>query len=235
MSLFTKSWTVVRHATRRSMSGGVKVEEAAEGNGSLALVAAVGTTFATYMTADFLSNFLQHPTQKMDYGFINQFLGREVERNFWGTRTQHIVGVAAALAVTDHASQHIFSRWLGKPLCFGSAPATFVAHTFLFIFTGVTVYCAADAAFNPEHEGKRVKAIQEETYASAVGSCTAWFEPYVSPALARVAGPAVANSWFGSALLPATLAYTTVKGVGWNDWGDEGLNDLEKRLNGIKK
>ena len=37
------------------------------------------------------------------------------------------------------------------------------------------------------------------------------FEPYVSPALARLAGPAVAGGWAGSALLPATLAYSTVK------------------------
>ena len=28
-------------------------------------VAAVGTTFVTYMMADFLSNFIQHPTQKV--------------------------------------------------------------------------------------------------------------------------------------------------------------------------
>ena len=45
------------------------------------------------------------------------------------------------------------------------------------------------------------------------GSCTAWFEPYVAPALAKVAGPAVAGSWLGSSLLPATLAYSTVKGM----------------------
>jgi hypothetical protein len=46
----------------------------------------------------------------------------------------------------------------------------------------------------------------------SVGSCTAWFEPYVAPALAKVAGPAIAGSWVGSSLLPATLAYSTVKG-----------------------
>ena len=39
------------------------VEESS--SGSLALLTAVGTTFVTYMTADFLSNFLQHPTQKV--------------------------------------------------------------------------------------------------------------------------------------------------------------------------
>lgn len=172
----------------------------------------------------------------MDYGYFNQYLGREVDRNFWGTRTQHIVGVAGCLAVTDHLSQNIFGRMLGRSLCFAKSPAAFVAHTFLFIFSGVTLYCAGDAALNPDiANDKRLAAFKEGTYCTYVGSNTAWFEPYVSPALARVAGPALAGSWFGSALLPATLAYSTVKGVGWNDWGNSGLNDLELRLNHASK
>jgi hypothetical protein len=170
---------------------------------------------------------------QMDYGYLNQFIDRQVDQNFWGTRTEHIVGVAACLAVTDHASQSVFSKSLGRPLCFAKSPATFVAHTFLFIFAGVTLYVAGDAALNPEHGDNRLKAFKEGTYASYVGSNTAWFEPYVAPALARVAGPALAASWFGSSLLPATLAYTTVKGVGWNDWGDDGLNPCEMKLNNL--
>jgi len=131
----------------------------------------------TYMLADTLSNFIQHPTQKMDYGILNQVIGREVDQvlrmhvgmksfcqraylfaspsfgqthapriptrtphtrtlahacartrthsrtrthahacmhtytqAWWGTRTEHIVGVAACLALTDHASSAFFSR-----------------------------------------------------------------------------------------------------------------------------
>jgi hypothetical protein len=139
------------------------------------------------------------------------------------------------LAVTDHISQAAFSKYLGRSLCFAKSPATFIAHTFLFIFSGVTIYVAGDAAYNPDLEGEREKAMKEGTYATYVGTNTAWFEPYVSPALARVAGPAVATSWFGSALLPATLAYSTVKAVGWNDWGNSGLNDHEMKLNGLSK
>ena len=171
----------------------------------------------------------------MDYGYFNQFIGRPVTNNWWGTRTEHIVGVAACLAVTDHASQAFFSKyWLGgRALSFAAAPATFVAHTFFFIFTGVVVYVGADAALNPHHAGKRSEEFLSGTYASAVGSCTAWYEPYVSPALARIVGPAVAGSWVGSSLIPATLAYATVKGCGWNDWGNNGLNDLELSLNGL--
>lgn len=212
-----------RLAGRRTMSAGVPMEDAAVNTGLGALLMGVGTTFGTYMFADFLSNFIQHPTQKMDYGYFNTFLNRPVDRNFWGTRMEHIVGVAGCLAITDHASQNILAKYLGRPLCFAKSPATFIAHTFFFIFTGVTMYVGIDAVYNPDLEGRRIQAFREGTYASAVGSCTAWFEPYVSPTLARVAGTTIAGSWVGSSLLPATLAYITVKGCGWNDWGNSGL------------
>jgi hypothetical protein len=171
----------------------------------------------------------------MDYGYFNTFLGLPVDKNFWGTRTEHIIGVAAALAVADHASQAAFSSYLGRPLCFAKSPATFVLHTFIFIAGGVAVYCGIDTMFNPYIEGDRNEAMKGELYSTVTGTCTAWFEPYVAPALAKVAGPAVAGSWVGSALLPATLAYSTVKGVGWNDWGKAGLSDHELKLNGLTK
>ena len=37
---------------------------------SIECAKAVGTTFGTYVTADFLSNFIQHPTQKVRYSEI---------------------------------------------------------------------------------------------------------------------------------------------------------------------
>ena len=40
----------------------------------------------------------------MDYGGLNRLIGREVGEEFWGTRTQHIVGVAAALALTGKSA-----------------------------------------------------------------------------------------------------------------------------------
>jgi len=106
---------------------------------------------------------------------------------------------------------------------------------FFFIFTGVTIYVAGDAALNPSHEGKRFQEFKDGTYASYVGSNTAWFEPFVPVVVARFAGPVAGASWLGSSLLPATLAYTTVKGVGWNDWGNHGLNETEMKMNGLWK
>jgi hypothetical protein len=93
----------------------------------------------------------------------------------------------------------------------------------------------ADAALNPLHKDEdRVTEALSGTYSSAIGSCTAWFEPYVAPTIAGVTGQGFANGWVGGALLPATLAYATVKGVGWYDWGNSGLNDLEMKINGLK-
>lgn len=146
----------------------------------------------------------------MDYGYFNQFIGREVAEPFWGTRTEHIVGVAGCLAITDHMSQGIFARFLGRPLCFAKSPAAFVAHTFFFIFSGVAVYCAGDAAFNPAHEGARTEELTSGLYSTYIGSCTAWFEPYVPLVVAKVAGPAAGATWLGSSLLPATLAVSKI-------------------------
>lgn len=53
----------VARRTKSSMASGETASEASAGAGGL--VVAVGTTFGTYMMADFLSNFIQHPTQKV--------------------------------------------------------------------------------------------------------------------------------------------------------------------------
>ena len=203
---------------------------------------------------------------------INKLLGRTNDvtsggENFWGTRTEHILGVAGCLAITDHTSQSLFKSIYKKELCFAKSPTAFVAHTFLFIFTGVTIYVAGDSYFSPIHpDEKRFQEFKDGTYASYVGSNTAWFEPFVSSSLfpssffdvfcmcgtsysqrmflifliiqvpvvvAKFAGPVAGASWLGSSLLPATLAYATVKGVGWNDWGNSGLNETEMKMNGL--
>ena len=64
-----------------------------------------------------------------------------------------------------------------------------------------------------------------------VGTNAAWFEPFVAPVVSKILGKSVDGDWFWSSLLPATLAYSTVKGTGWNDWGNNGLNNLEKEMN----
>lgn len=64
MSLFRSAFARARFPTALSRRGMSTAEEVGTGNAG-ALVTAVGTTFVTYMTADFLSNFIQHPSQKV--------------------------------------------------------------------------------------------------------------------------------------------------------------------------
>ena len=66
MSLFSKVRNVPMRVVSRKMSASALPKEEP---GAGALFAAVGATFVTYMTADFLSNFLQHPTQKVSVSF----------------------------------------------------------------------------------------------------------------------------------------------------------------------
>jgi hypothetical protein len=39
------------------------------------------------MLADYLSNYIQHPTQKMDYGIFNKIIGREVDQVRYACRS----------------------------------------------------------------------------------------------------------------------------------------------------
>lgn len=63
MLFASKLFPSIARSSARRFKSTAPIEHATEGQG--ALMAAVGTTFVTYMTADFLSNFLQHPTQKV--------------------------------------------------------------------------------------------------------------------------------------------------------------------------
>ena len=63
--LFSRDATsnLARSVVRRAKSSSASAEETSAAAGGLAV--AVATTFGTYMCADFLSNFIQHPTQKV--------------------------------------------------------------------------------------------------------------------------------------------------------------------------
>jgi hypothetical protein len=70
----TKAWTNLSRtaAGRRCMT--TATDAAGGGAGTGALAAAAGTTFVTYVIADFLSNFLQHPTQLVGEHYVNSRL-----------------------------------------------------------------------------------------------------------------------------------------------------------------
>ena len=71
LSNYSKNIMLFNRASRSLLNGAFRrFKSTSAGAGEPAgesafAVAAVGTTFATYMLADFLSNFIQHPTQKV--------------------------------------------------------------------------------------------------------------------------------------------------------------------------
>ncbi len=98
----------IQHPTQK-----VRIEDLSKRYGSILICYHL---FILNLLAPF--HFLIYDVLQMDYGAFNKLIGREVDQPFWGTRTEHIVGVAACLAVTDHASQKVFSSYLGRELCF---------------------------------------------------------------------------------------------------------------------
>jgi hypothetical protein len=54
---------LVSKRAKSTLSSGDAVSSKNATSAASGLIAAVGTTFGTYMLADFLSNFIQHPTQ----------------------------------------------------------------------------------------------------------------------------------------------------------------------------
>ena len=68
-SLLSRTSNFTRLAVRRGAPKRGKADataaESSSASGEEGLLAAVGVTFGTYMIADFLSNFIQHPTQQV--------------------------------------------------------------------------------------------------------------------------------------------------------------------------
>ena len=43
----------------------------------------VGVTYGTFVIANYLSNFILFPDKKLDYGFLNRIIGREVNNEWY--------------------------------------------------------------------------------------------------------------------------------------------------------
>jgi hypothetical protein len=44
----------------------------------MSLLKRIGVTYGTFMAANYLSNHILFPDKKLDYGFLNRLMGREV-------------------------------------------------------------------------------------------------------------------------------------------------------------
>ena len=86
----------------------------------------------------------------------------------------------------------------------------------LHVYTGASIYTGeCEGTMDSDYECTfcHCKRYPPHVRARALTPTLDRFEPYVSSALAQIAGPAAADSWLGRALLPATVTYITVKVV----------------------
>lgn len=100
----------------------------------------VAVTYGTFVVANAGSNLILFPDKKLDYGFLNRFLGREVNNEWWGTRAEHVLGIALPLALADHMSIDMWNKYLlprlgfKGPLTFTGTPGPFLVHAFTYAY-----------------------------------------------------------------------------------------------------
>ncbi|KAI9025531.1 hypothetical protein DFJ74DRAFT_705026 [Hyaloraphidium curvatum] len=178
----------------------------------------VVVTYGTFVAANWGSNFLLYPDKKLDYGFLNRALGRPVNNEWWGTRSQHIFTIALPLSICDHLSLDMWNKWLlpkwgiQGPLSWKFTPTPMMYHNVSFAITGIMLYVAHDAYFNPLHEGKdRDALVTGKLYPEMSGVMTMWTLGATGHVLENLTG----RMWpHGTPLgvIPPMIAFTTVKG-----------------------
>eukprot|EP00695_Tsukubamonas_globosa_P000262 TRINITY_DN1190_c0_g1_i1.p1 TRINITY_DN1190_c0_g1~~TRINITY_DN1190_c0_g1_i1.p1 ORF type:complete len:239 (+),score=136.57 TRINITY_DN1190_c0_g1_i1:102-719(+) len=194
-------------------------------------------TWGTFTAANGLSFCLQHPTQKLDWGFANRLFGREVNSEWWGTKAEHMGVITLTCAIADHASINLWNKVLlpklgiEGPLSLAKTPVCVLLHGFTFAFTGIMAYIAYDALLNPMREGKRMEFFNSKVYPELRGCHAMWTLPVINGMLASK-GLAVAHGT-ATGLIAPTLVFAMVKGFGATDWGNDGLTPFEKKLNGL--
>jgi len=50
---------------------------------NMSLVKRIAVTYGTFVTANYLSNYVLFPNKKLDYGFLNRLIGREVNTEWY--------------------------------------------------------------------------------------------------------------------------------------------------------
>ncbi|XP_037030666.1 uncharacterized protein LOC119070430 [Bradysia coprophila] len=206
----------------------------------MSLIKRITVTYGTFVTANYLSNHILFPDKKLDYGFLNRLIGREVNTEWWGTRSAHIFTIGIPLAIADHLSIDLWNKVLiprmkypaGTKLSIAKTPGPFLFHAVTFAFTGIMTYIAWDSYANPYHK-ERVQAFTSKAYPELQGCQSMYMLPLMSGAVEYLSGrPCPHGTLLG--LIPPTCAFVTVKGFGmkwpWND----NLTNFERKLNAEK-
>ena len=196
------------------------------------LVKATAFAYGIFVGGNWLSNFILHPQYKLDYGFINQLIGRPVKNKWWGTKTEHILTIAAPLAVTDVAITEILKKYLKvESLSWKGTPGPAIFHAVTFAISGIMLYVIWNAYMNPLIEPQnRTKFIVDHLAPVTAGSSTMCHVPKSFEICKPImTGPL---GFFGS-WIPVAIAFAAVKGCGTLDYGARSLTPHEREMNGL--
>ncbi|UJR20711.1 hypothetical protein I4U23_023832 [Adineta vaga] len=203
----------------------------------MSLIKRIGVIYGTFVAANYLSNHVLFPNKKLDYGFFNRIIGREVNTEWWGTRTAHIITIGLPLAIADHLSIDMWNKVLlprmkypvGTKLSIIHTPGPYLFHIVAFAFTGIMTYVAWDAYANPYHKD-RMKAVTSKIYPELQGCQSMYMLPLTSRIVEYMSGkPCPHGTLLG--LIPPTAAFITVKGFGMKWPWNENLTPFERKLN----
>mmetsp|Transcript_18772 Transcript_18772/g.31632 ORF Transcript_18772/g.31632 Transcript_18772/m.31632 type:complete len:203 (-) Transcript_18772:3441-4049(-) len=192
---------------------------------------AFGETYLILLGANYISNALIHPTAKIDYGIMNRLYldGREVNSFFWGTRLPHLFIIPASLTVYDKLVGHIFTTRLGM-ISFQATPSLALAHLFVYTWCAVGSFITFDAAFNPQHEGKRKEQVISSLRPLTVGMSLQWHADLMKQMIGSAKSGPVAILRNATAI---SLVFFPVKSLGFGDVGEAGLSPHERKMNGL--
>ena len=195
-------------------------------------IQSVLTTYTTLIAANYISNAMIHPTQKIDYGILNKLYpdNREVDSPFWGTRLPHLFIIPASLTFYDIVIGSIFKRYFGL-ISFVATPKQWLLHLYCYTFLAVSSYTSFDALLNPNYKGEdRIEKIIHHLKPCALAMNLQWHAQIMVDIFGSTGTGiiAIARNAFAVALV-----FFPVKALGYNDFLESGLSDHERKMNNL--
>ena len=198
------------------------------------ILKALAFSYGIFFGGNWVSNHIIHPTQKLDYGFLNPLLGRPVYNKWWNTKTEHICTIAIPLAITDVAIVQLLTKIYG-PLKWSRTPGCCLFHIVFFAVFGIAAYATWQSYMNPTLDpAKRKEYLINHICPIVAGSCTQAWVPWAFELMARPMNATFPLGFvfhFG----PVGLAFAGVKGFGFQDHTTRSLTEFERYLNGIRE
>jgi len=202
------------------------------------------------VTANASSDFLLHPTNKLDYGFLNPLLGRPVGSLWWNTKTEFILTLSVFATCNEYASWRIFHNVilpaiqkpvvaLGAPGC---VPHLLNLHCGAFIFANFCGYGMWQALHNPVNDDADVwRNWTGNLYPGLIGASMAVaYMPMAAAPSFKMLPPneglfmyMSSMRGFGLSVLAGIPVYAVVKGFSFCDFGELSLKPFERYLNGL--